>query len=190
VKKRLFIGVDICEEARHAAAVYIDDLAKQFNETAAKWERPEKLHITLKFLGGVDDERVAGLLTALQSVGAAIDPFHFEVAGTGAFPSAQNPRVLWLGINDQKEKLLELAASVDDACTQLGFEAETRRFSPHLTIARIREPHRATDLGQTHVENKFGPVQCVCGELVLFESHLGRGGSVYTKFAAAKLRGG
>lgn len=188
MKKRLFIGVDISDEARTAAGNYINQLATNFQSVLAKWELAKKLHITLKFLGDVDEHKISGILSALQNVAPVFARFEYEVAGTGVFSSTRNPRVLWLGINESAGKLRNLAETVDRACGEFGFEPETRRFKPHLTIARIRDPQSARVLAQVHTENEFGPIQCVCEELVLFESHLGRGGSNYAKLATAKLR--
>jgi len=188
VKKRLFIGLDICDEARNAAAVLIDELTERSDAVSAKWERPEKLHITLKFLGSVEERLVGSLTRSLREIAYTVRRFPFEISGTGAFPSVKNPRVLWLGIIEQTRTLNLLAERIDAACDSLGFERETRPFKPHLTIARLRQPLSGRELASAHSAKKFGPIQCFCSELVLFESHLGRGGSVYTKLATAEFK--
>ena len=188
MKKRLFIGVDISEEALSAAGLYIDKLSKRFHDVPVKWERPEKLHLTLKFLGGTEEDLVKHVINIVDRNAKNTDAFEIEIADTGAFPSEKNPRILWLGVNEPTGAMKVLAQSIDDDCSQLGFEIENRSFKPHLTIARTRDPGASSVLGKEHTTHSFGPVQFSCRELVLYHSQLGRGGSVYSKLAAAKFR--
>jgi len=188
VKKRLFIAVDISDEAREAAARYIEQMSEKFGHVSAKWERPEKLHLTLKFLGSVEEHLIPKIMDLVDLDAAKVDSFTIEITGTGAFPSAKSPRVLWLGVHELSNTMGELAKHIDDNCANLGFEPERRPFKPHLTLARIREPRNAAELGKQHIKNAFGPISFNCRELVIYESHLGRGGSTYEKLHTAKFR--
>lgn len=103
----------------------------------------EGVHITLKFLGNVDAALVPELSEALTGAAHGAMPFRLVLRGLGAFPDERAPRVLWAGIDGDTDALGALARRVDDACAGLGFPRERRPFSPHLTIARLRDS--ATD---------------------------------------------
>lgn len=185
--KRIFIAVDISETARLHAAKYIHDLRGEFGRLLVGWERPEKLHITLKFLGEVEDEKVAGVVESLTSAAGSIRCFEVELSGTGVFPSPSNPRILWLGLHDQDGKLSTTANAVESGCALLGYKKEKREFSPHLTIARLREPQKAQELAARHRANKFELVSFKVSEIVIYESKLQPSGSIYSKLAAVPL---
>jgi len=187
VKKRLFIAVDISDEARGAAARYIEQMSEKFGHLSAKWERPEKLHLTLKFLGSVGEHLIPKIMDLVDLDAAKVDSFTIEIAGTGAFPTAKSPRVLWLGVKEPTGAMKLLEQHIDDSCAELGFESDKRAFKPHLTLARIREPRNAAELGKQHIKNAVGPISFNCRELVIYESHLGRGGSTYEKLHTAKF---
>ena len=189
MKKRLFIAIDISDESRAAAERYINKLANRFRHLPAKWERPERLHLTLKFLGSTDVEMIERIVGLLRHNAEGTKPFELEISGTGAFPSAKNPRVLWLGVNEPSGRMRHLAELTDQDCAALGFEKENRAFKPHLTIARIRDPRGGADLGREHQADSFGPIRFTCDELVLYESQSGRSGSTYVKLATAKFKG-
>lgn len=187
MKKRLFIAVDISDEARAAAALYVNKLTSRFRDVPAKWERPEKLHITLKFLGSTEEGKLDGVIDIVETSAQNTGPFEIEIAGTSSFPSPKSPRLLWLGVNEPSGTLKDLAERIDRHCAKFGFEKEKRVFKPHLTIARIRDPRTAADLGIAHDAGGFGPIKFDCDELILYESELGRAGSVYSKLAVAKF---
>jgi len=187
VKKRLFIAIDISDEVRRTVAHYIEELSYRFPVTLVKWERPEKLHLTLKFLGSIDEALVNRVCEVVQRNPAKTPTFTIGISGTGAFPSSKSPRVLWLGVNEPTGNLKTLAQSLNTDCENVGFEAENRPFKPHLTLARIREPRHAGELGEAHAKNSFGPIRFTCDELVLYESQLGPGSSKYLKLMTAKF---
>jgi 2'-5' RNA ligase len=185
VKKRLFIAVDLSEAARRAAADHIVELSERFPDAPVKWERPDKLHLTLKFLGSVEEALVPSITRTMEASVASAVPFLLGLVGTGAFPSAQRPRILWIGVSDVSRKLRDLALTIDQACSQLGFAPESRRFRPHLTLARVRHPQSSSDIGRAHVSASFGPIEFICGQIVLYESQLGQSGSTYSKLHTA-----
>jgi 2'-5' RNA ligase len=177
--KRLFIAVDISDEARQRAADHMDDLRDIATDVRVGWERPEKLHITLKFLGNVDQGRVSVVSEIVASGAARNGPFAAELVGPGVFPNARQPRVLWLGVSDNG-LMRRIAAELGERLQKIGFETETRRFSPHLTIARIREPQKGKRLAEEHLQSRFEPVEFPVREIVLYESILKPTGSVYS----------
>lgn len=192
--KRIFIAVDISAEAREKAARYVEVLKKEFSDLRVGWEKPEKLHLTLKFLGDVDDKLLGELNDALENSVNKLSGFKFdnvdfrlEISGTGVFPNAKRPRVLWLGIKDESGVLKRMNEILETECERIGFERENRKFSPHLTIGRIREPQISQKLAARHLQNEFEPVEFDIAEIVIYESKLQPTGSVYTKLKTFEL---
>lgn len=154
------------------------------------WVAPENFHLTLKFLGGVDEARVTAVAGALHEAAAPHAAFDIEIVGLGAFPSATRPRVLWAGVRAGHDALAALADAVDGALARLGFPREERAFSPHVTLARVREPRRAPALAgalSAAAAQLFGRV--VVREATLMRSQLSPRGARYTPLAAAPLSG-
>ena len=187
MKKRLFIAVDISNEAREHAASYIAALRETAADARISWTKRENLHLTLKFLGDVDEAKIAGLVVALDKALTGMPTCDLEVVGTGVFPSARKPKVLWLGVNDIGGNLLRVAGAVDDGLSVVGFPIEEREFSPHLTIGRVRDPRNARDIARKHLQSKFDAVRFKVTEVVLYESTLSPSGSIYNPIFTAKL---
>lgn len=141
---RLFVAVTLPPEARDALAEVIGRL-RAANLRGVRTVAPEGVHITLKFLGNVDATRVSELSEALTGAAHGAMPFRLALRGLGAFPDDRAPRVLWAGADGDTDALGALARRVDDACARLGFSRERRAFSPHLTIARLRESANGAD---------------------------------------------
>lgn len=128
---------------------------------------PESWHLTLRFLGDVDDVAADRLVAALDEarLGAS---FRIVIAGAGAFPNARRATVLWAGVREE-ERLGELAAAVEEAAAGAGFPASERPFAAHLTLARVRPPADVRSL----VARPLGPVVVPVTEVILYESHPG-----------------
>jgi RNA 2',3'-cyclic 3'-phosphodiesterase len=184
--KRTFIAVDISDEARQKAASYINGLRRVFQQLRVGWERPEKLHLTLKFLGDVNESRLEEVQQTVGEIARAHDAFRMTLSHTGRFPPKGDPKILWIGAHDEG-RLGMIASQIDKELTPLGFEPEKRKFSPHLTIARLREPRLSARLAALHVENDFEPVGFEVREIVIYESELLPKGSIYTQVAAFPL---
>jgi 2'-5' RNA ligase len=185
--KRTFIAVDISDAARLKAASYTEGLRREFPQLRVGWERPEKLHLTLKFLGDVNEETLQNVQRAVREVVESNRRFQMALAGTGKFPPKGDPRILWLGGQDNGQ-FAAIALQIERELTPMGFEPERRGFSPHLTIARLREPRRSANLGDVHLNNDFGPVGFEVREIVIYESKLLPKGSVYGRVAGFPLK--
>jgi RNA 2',3'-cyclic 3'-phosphodiesterase len=163
---RVFCAIDLPEQVRAAVAERAARLRAGFPAVRASWERPEKLHITLKFLGEVEPARVADLSQAAALASVNIAPFELAIRGAGAFPPRGAPRVLWLGVADSSGGLARLHSRLEDECAAGGFPRERRAFSPHLTIARLRDPRGADPLAAAHATAGFTeiafPVTALC----------------------------
>jgi RNA 2',3'-cyclic 3'-phosphodiesterase len=184
--KRIFIAVDISDEARQKTALYIDGLRREFPQLRVGWERSEKLHLTLKFLGDVNDQELAEVQEAVKKAASSHRAFRMSLGETGKFPPKGDPKILWIGADDGG-KLTTVTSELDMLLRPLGFEPEKRRFSPHLTIARLREPRLSSELATKHLENEFEPVGFEVREILIYESKLLPKGSIYTQIAALPL---
>jgi 2'-5' RNA ligase len=187
---RVFCAVELPDEVRSRAAERMRRLRAEFPGVRASWEKPEKLHITLKFLGEIEPARVEALSNAAARAVADIEPFELTVNEPGAFPPHGQPRVLWLGIRDDSGRLAFMQRALETACAAAGFGRESRAFKPHLTLARLRSPHGARELADAHRESPFEPQTFKVSELVVMRSELGPRGSRYTPLSRHRPGGG
>jgi 2'-5' RNA ligase len=186
--KRIFTAVDISAKVRCKVSDYIDELRREFSDLRVGWERPEKLHLTLKFLGDVDDGQLQDLNDAARETAKRISAFDLRVSKTGVFASAKNARILWLGVEDETGSLPKLNELLESACEEKGFLREKRSFKPHLTIARIREPRQSKELIERHLQNDFQSNEFTISEIVIYQSQLQKSGSVYAVNSKHELR--
>ncbi len=155
-------------------------MKREFSGVRVGWEKPEKIHLTLKFLGDVDEAQLSQIKEAAIKAAAGLRPFLVTIENTGCFPSPGKARVLWLGLIDQTGNLRKLKEMLEERTAALGFEKETRPFAPHLTIARLREPQRSRELAEAWLQKQFEPVSFEVSALVIYESKLLPAGSVYS----------
>jgi RNA 2',3'-cyclic 3'-phosphodiesterase len=177
---RTFCAVELPDDVRSRVAEYIERLRSDFPHARASWEKPEKLHITLKFLGEIEPARLEDLSGAASRAATRAEPFRLTIDEPGAFPPHGQPRVLWLAVEDASGRLAALQRTLEDACAAAGFPREPRPFKPHLTIARLRSPQGARELAAAHREAHFEPQTFNVPELIVMRSELGPGGSRYT----------
>jgi 2'-5' RNA ligase len=179
---RLFTGLDLPDEVVRTLRKLLDDLQPT---ARINWSPPENLHITTKFIGEWPEGRLdelKGALAALRPRG----PIPVHIQKVGFFPNPHAPRVFWCGID--APGLDALAADTDRATTALGIPAENRPFSPHLTLARIKERLNLQPLREAVAalpSLDFG--QFVVDRFFLYQSRLSPKGSVYTKLAECKF---
>jgi RNA 2',3'-cyclic 3'-phosphodiesterase len=183
---RLFIAIELPDSIKQGIAKVQEDLRK--TGANAGWTRPEGIHLTLKFLGEVQETKVQEIMASLNGAVKGSGALNLEVAGTGAFPNSKAPRVLWIGVAGDIEKLAALQAAIEDAMEKAGFEREARRFSPHLTLARIKFP-KPRDNWQQFIEGikdvTLGGFEA--GRVSLMKSELKREGAVYTEMGRVEL---
>lgn len=177
--KRLFVAVDVPEDLRELAAARAAGLKSEFPGLRVGWERPEKMHLTLKFLGDTAPEMLADVRAAVRRAARDTGRFGLTLGGTGVFPGRKRARVLWLGVGDPDGALNALWQKLEARLAAVGVERERREFRPHLTIARLREPARSGELVGRHLGTDFEPVGFEVSRIVLCESVLKPTGSVY-----------
>jgi 2'-5' RNA ligase len=177
---RLFIAVSVPEKHRTQLARQVEPLREQLPD--ARWARLESQHITLKFLGWVDEVLRAPVEVAMAAVADRHAPSEIGLEGVGAFPNRRRARVVWAGIADPAGLLTSLADALESALEPLGFEAERRSFTPHLTLARNKQP-RTVNLDVASVYSDRWRVS----SMVLFRSHLSPHGARYEALTSATL---
>lgn len=182
---RLFIAIELSQNIHDQLGDLMIDL-KKIDWKAAKWVRSENIHLTLKFLGNTEQNKLPLLKSSLTNACKDIKPFKLVVKGTGFFPSRKNPRVLWAGVAESAE-LSHLYIALEEAMTALGYKKEDRPFSPHLTLARIPSTGDTAAMEDTMNRlfearsREFGSV--IVRRITLFQSTLASGGSIYTPLA-------
>ncbi len=181
---RTFIAVELPPQAKEALA-QTQVRWQAVAPATVRWADPQGIHLTLKFLGNIAPEQVANVTTAMERVATGVRPFHLALGTTGAFPSLQRPRVLWVGITGQLEVLQPLQQGLEEALATLGFPKEERPFSPHLTVGRVRDPRKPAP----GLPGTLPPATWVVDQLILFRSTLHPSGAVYTPLGTAKLAG-
>ena len=185
---RLFVAVDLSEDARRQIAVQQQRIAAALGGTtrSLKWVKAEHAHLTLVFLGSVDDAHVPFVVDAIgRDVERA--PFEMILDGVGVFPPRGAPRVLWVGVAAGGPKLSDLQRLMAERVTALGLELEDRPFHPHLTLGRWRasrpaDRDRALAAAPSSAIART-PVECA----TLYESRLSSSGSSYLARARANL---
>jgi 2'-5' RNA ligase len=180
MSKRIFIAIDISEKAKANIAQFTDELKADFPHIRVGWEKAEKLHLTLKFLGDIDEGQLANLREAVKKTAAGFAPLALRIENTGCFPSPKKAKVLWLGIKDEAGSLPELQARLEQEAEAQGFAKENRPFKAHLTIARLREPQKSDALVERFLQKHFEPAGFEVSEIVIYESKLQPAGSVYS----------
>ena len=184
---RLFVAIEIPDDIRAVFGVLIKEL--RIVQPQAKWVRPENLHLTLKFLGNTEPEKLQAVQTALSSIHSE-QSVHLEFRGLGFFPNEKKPRVFWAGLQ-VSSNLAELAARIDKAMHGLDFPLERRPFVPHLTLARFEPPGaspRLLNVGRLRALDSFGSLTAT--EFHLIESKLKPAGAEYTTVQTVRFAPG
>jgi 2'-5' RNA ligase len=188
---RSFIAVKLPGEIQNAVARSIAPLQKNLPKPLVRWVAPDNVHLTLKFLGDVSPTNLKLLAESLKVEAGNHEIFSIPVGGLGAFPTARRARVLWIGL-EAPTALIALMRGVEAVAVNLGYPAEERPFSPHLTIGRVGQNISATDLQRISTalgELNVGSLGLVQVDAVhIFKSDLLPGGSIYTDLFSLSLK--
>jgi len=194
---RTFLAVELDGVLRGSLARLQEELKRSLQKRTPavrlQWARPEAMHLTLKFLGSIEERQVSEIQEAVRLALHGRRPLTLVAGGVGVFPDVRAPRVLWLGLSEEsgsenalspRQDIRELAAAVDQALGLLGFPVEARPFQPHLTLARIKERsrevgHALGELGILHTTSPLGRLDVRA--VALMKSELTPSGSVYTR---------
>ena len=157
-----------------------------------KWVETGNIHLTLKFLGDINTEITGRITLALEKAARGTPPFDIEVSGPGVFPNMKRVQVIWIGLAGELEKLGLLQKRIEESLIPLGFPAETRPFTAHLTLARVRDYARPDDrlkLGQLIADTNFETKYRInVNAFHLMRSQLTREGPIYSKISTVTLK--
>lgn len=173
---RIFFAVPIPENIKATLARFQDEM--QNLSSRVKWVRPEGMHLTLKFIGEVEQDRAEQLWTALDDLDFPA-PFEVTLDQPGVFPNPRRPRVLWIGLDNTGE-LSTVASQVDERLQQEGEEPESRKFHPHLTLGRVRGKGLPRQAIEDFLNLEVPPQPMQVDSVVCYKSDLRPGGAVYT----------
>jgi 2'-5' RNA ligase len=184
---RCFVAIELPDEVRMSLGALqgeFSDLGK-----AVRWVRPDSIHLTLKFLGDVPDGQLTEVCRAVGDVASECGPFDFTVRGTGCFPpGGGSVRVVWVGLEETSGALEACYARCEDAFARLGFARESRSFTPHLTLGRVKDPRNVRDLRRRIADRHHFEAGVVeVDELILFESRLSSEGAQYVAVSRARF---
>jgi 2'-5' RNA ligase len=187
---RSFIAIELPEEVKLSLA-RLQNRLKAGGGRSIKWVDPESIHLTLKFLGNIVPDTTGKITKALGEACRGISPFSLELGGPGVFPNERRVRVVWVGLKGEVEKLQQLQKRIDSILAPLGFMAETRTFTPHLTLARVREQATADErqaLGQLVINAVPEGGNLYIDAVHLVRSQLTREGPIYTRIGSVTLK--
>ena len=186
---RAFIAIEIPQEIKKAIAAETACLQTD-NGRAVRWVTPENIHLTLKFLGEISPHNVELLSQSMQAECSQQPQFEITVTGMGCFPNAHRPRVIWIGLNAPQE-LNKLQHKIEATTARLGYAAEEKAFSPHLTLGRVREQASVDELKRLHAvldTMSVGALGTFTAQAVyLFKSDLQPTGPIYSHLFSARL---
>ena len=189
---RAFIAIKLSDELKRQ----ISELQAELRQRApdlrgVSWVQPEGIHLTLRFLGDIEESQIKSLQEVLQAAACSVGPFSLVARGLGAFPTAERVRVLWIGLSGTSgeqagadtgtEALHTLQAATEAGVVKVGFPREERAFTPHLTLARVREAGAAGPLAALVLAERERLIgKFTAGSLALIKSELRPKGAIYT----------
>ena len=185
---RSFLAIELPEPILRKIGEVQGDLKSTHAEVG--WRNPEKIHLTLKFFGDIEESRIDPIFKSIEEPVRNTLPFSLKVRGVGAFPNLKNPRVIWIGLVDEREALTSLQKQIEAHLEKIGFQPEDRPFRPHLTLGRMKSSRGKVELVgrmERYREEEFGDFQVE--RVVLFKSDLRPSGPIHTPLREMKLGG-
>lgn len=187
---RSFVAIELPEELKEEL-LELNGRLKSGGHTGVRWIDPRGIHLTLKFLGDVAVNRLNDITAALVEATRGIPPFQLEVGGLGVFPNPRRVRVAWVGISGEIDKLQQLQQRVESSLREMSFPAESRKFTPHLTLARVRDqvsPDERQSFGHLIESTDFKASHNIMVDTVfLMRSQLTRQGAIYSRLSSVGL---
>jgi 2'-5' RNA ligase len=186
---RLFVAMDVPEEIKGVISETLGDLRK--NMEGVRWVKPENIHITVKFIGDYEEDKLDRLEVEIKKAAVRSPRFTALLAGCGAFPSPGKARVIWVGMREGEEEAAIVARKVDSRLGKIGIKREKRPFRGHLTLGRLKRPRDCSDVigsmekGLAKLANMPFDVQ----EIVLYRSILDSQGPTYIPLCNIGLEG-
>lgn len=185
-KIRIFIAIALSDEIREKLRQVTESLKK--TDADVKYVEPENAHLTLRFLGYVNEPRLEDIKVALETTLDGITPFEVSFSEIGAFPNVNVPRVVWLGISRGGEELRRIRGRLEESLSRIGIEKEGREYHSHLTVGRVKSGRGRNKLVswlKSNVDLEIGSMKV--SEVVLMESVLKKEGPEYSPLKVVNL---
>ena len=183
---RTFIAIEIDPSHKQKLTRLISTLKSSNSDV--KWVNETQMHLTLKFLGNIEETKVQEISDTLKSIANNTKEFTITLSNIGTFPNAKRPRVIWVGIDKGKAELKLLASQIETDLEKLGFPKENRDFKSHLTLGRVRSPKNLQNLTKLLAESTFQPQDEIkIDKLILFQSNLTPKGAAYTQLSQTRI---
>jgi 2'-5' RNA ligase len=187
---RAFIAIELPKELREFLSRMQDQLKTSGGDI--KWVAPDNIHLTLKFLGEIDDEKFAKIVKIIEGVTKETLPFPMRISSIGAFPKIDYPRVIWTGVDKGDKEAKQIVKELEAKIEKLGIPKEERAFSSHITIGRTRSNLNREKLVAElkNLENKPGGenLEFSVTKITLFKSTLTPKGPIYEVLQEANLK--
>ncbi|MBU3912059.1 MAG: RNA 2',3'-cyclic phosphodiesterase [Candidatus Omnitrophica bacterium] len=176
---RAFIAIEISPASKLKISELIDQLKRSGSDV--KWVNDTQMHLTLKFLGNIEQDKIPEISGALKDIASKAVVFQIIFSGIGAFPDINRPRVIWLGIEKGADNLKKLAGHIEDKMKNLGFTKEGRCYKAHLTLGRVRSQKNIQELAK-NINETYAKTESTMkiNRLILFQSTLTPKGAIYT----------
>ena len=182
---RTFIALETPPAIRASISEVLTALREA--DAEVRWEAPEKFHVTVKFLGDVDERKLPTIIAKIEQTVSTISPFEMAYSEIGMFPDRQHPRIIWIGCQNPDRRLSRLKNVLDSSLEPLGFRVEARAFHPHITVGRITGEKGKKDLLSILENLTFEPRSTMVEEVVVMKSMLKPHGSEYSRLISVPL---
>ncbi|MFC1981880.1 RNA 2',3'-cyclic phosphodiesterase [Chloroflexota bacterium] len=187
---RSFIAIELPDELKQKLG-QLEARLKSDNQLRLKWVNPDSIHMTLKFLGNIAVDRIDEITSAMERAAQTVPPFRLEVKDLGAFPSLKRIQIVWVGMCGELDKLGQLQQGIESNLEHLGFVPESRPFTAHLTLARLRTQAPLDDrqrFGQLLSDTSFHAGTIKVDAISLMRSQLTREGAIYNRISSVSLK--
>ena len=187
---RSFIAIELPDEVRLELG-QLEAQLKSGKQPWVKWVNPDSIHLTLKFLGNIANDRTGEITRAIEAAAQGIPPFHLDVKDLGVFPNLKRVQIVWVGISGEVDKLGELQQGIESNLACLGFAPESRPFTPHLTLARLRNQASLDErqrFGKLIAGTRFEAGAIEVDAINLMRSQLTREGAIYSRISSVRLK--
>ncbi len=177
---RTFLAIEVPKDARKRIDAFIQE--ESTRSLPIKWVKFQNLHVTLKFLGEIDEQKKSEIQPVIKEITEKLRPFQVNLEGVGCFPGPKNPKVLWIGVKQGAEILGEIAQELERRLSKFGFKKE-RRFHAHLTIGRIKKFCKVDDILTKSITTEVFPINAI----TFFKSTLKPEGPIYEELEKFNL---
>jgi RNA 2',3'-cyclic 3'-phosphodiesterase len=183
---RTFAAIFPPIEIRNGLSELVERLRKLCS--GVKWVEKENMHLTLRFFGGLTDEQIEAATQCMSELARLHHGFKARLGTVGAFPSPSRARVIWVGVEEGKEQLVEIATALEERFVKAGLGPADKSFSPHLTVGRVRIPRNNPELEEAIRALTFSRGEFMIDSLTLTKSELTPRGPVYSPLTVARLK--